>query len=1175
MTDSHMPPSGHASAVSQRRLRFRRWLGVAGFLLLAVAVIGWFLPAMIAATLLKNSLVQAALPDFRGHVTLGRVSAGWFSPVRVRDVTVRDEAGEPLAEVVAVATEARLWRLLWDSQNIGEVRLHEPVLHVIVRDGGSNVEDALAPLLAGPSGRGVNCLVHIADGKCVLREHDSQRETAIENISADVTVPALAAAPVEWRFTASVTDGGASGNLATEGHWRPGRDAWGVGEAKLTADGLSLAALAPALLRCGVAAELSGRADVRGDVIVSNGSRREVHLQRFAIRQLSARVPQWLGSDTLQLTELNASGEAVLTAEMISLRDAALTCDIGRLRGSGETRWEALSAAQLVAALRSSTFDFDGEADLARLAQTFPKTLRLRPGLTVTSGVVRVECATRDEAGPRRWEGRLETANLAAVHGARQVTWEHPLTATFAVQDAADGPIIEQASCHADFVQASGRGSLAEGSVTVQGDLSKLSAELEKLVDLGEMQFGGSLQADLEWRRGEADQTEAAGNVNLADFQWSAPGRRPWREPQLAASFAAAGLLDENGARRIDRGQVELKAAGDSAAVRLRGPVENPGAAASWPIECEASGDFVTWLPRVENFISLADWNVEGGFTASAAGAVSTQRVQLESATLGIDRLYVAGAGLTIREPRVEAKGDLRWDGNSRSIAARQAALASSSIAFRAQNVAASLAPGNFTAAGEIDFRGDLHRIAKWRHNPQSHPTMNLEGIASGRVIARHTSAGVEIQGNADVENLAYSVPARVPAPSSTTPIAQSIAWTTLWREPRLRLSADAAYAPQEDSLRLKQFTAAGEALQLAAEGSVGEVSRTCRADLSGQFDYDLEKLLMLFRPLIGPDLKMTGRGPRPFTIRGPLFAAASSAPVLVPAELNVETSLAWTSAAYQGIPSGAGEAPITLSGGVAAVGPLDMPVSEGRLTVAPKVLLNASPMLATIDAGPVLQDVRISPGMCRTWLKYVAPLVADAAQAEGRFSIDLTQPARIPLEAPAQSEVHGVLKVHGAQVGPGPLSRQFLTLAEQVKAAVERRPLAPGQFGGTWLIMTEQNIRFEMAGGRIYHRDLQLSAGDVAIRTRGSVGVDQSLDLLAEVPIQDRWVEREPLLAGFRGQTLQVPVSGSLTSPRLDQRASEQFARQMLGDAARRLLEENLKTNPDIRGALDKLFGS
>lgn len=1183
MADKHAssPP---AEGAPRRRSRFRRFLTAIGVLLLAIAAFAWFLPAIVAATALKDALVKAALPQFRGEIRLERLSLGWLSPVRAQKVAVHDETGAALVELGEAATAKPLWQLLVDPQNLGAIHLNQPIVHAVVRDGGSNLEDALAPLLEGPSSGGVACVIHIADGQGILREQNSPRQTLLREIAAEISVPAATTEEIRWRMAARVAEGDQAADAATEGRWRPSERAWGVGQVKVETHAFSLDALAPLLTRFGVGAELTGRVDLRGEFTLADDGRQSVRLEQLMVQNLATRAPQSLGSETLRLKQLHASGEAVLTEELITLHDAKVACDIGQIQGSGATRWEALSAPQIVAALRRSSFNFEGELDLARLAEVFPRSLHLREDLTISSGVVRVSGATRDDGDVRRWEGRLETSNLTAVQQGRPLAWDRPLVANFAVRDAAEGPVMEHLACQSDFLQVTGRGSLAEGDLSVQGDLSKLAAELNRFLNLGAMQFGGTLRGELHWRPGDEGHTAAEGNLRLSDFQWSAAGRRPWREPQLQMEFSTAGLLDKEGVRRIAHGRVSLTAGADAATAKLRAPVEIPTAAADWLVECEARGQLASWLPRLENFLPLAGWDVEGQLTLNAAGSVSAQRVQLESARAIVDQLYVAGGGWTIREPRVEAQTDLIWEGAQDSLSARQATFASSTVAFRAQNVAANLKPGAFAASGEIDFRGDLSRLAQWRQAPQSRPTLRLEGMTVGRLLARQSGEGVHVQGTADIENLSYSVPARVPVPGTlATPAAQSITWSNLWQEPRLRLSTEATYTPQSDSLALKQFSAAGEALQLQTQGAVADLSNTCRVDLTGEVDYDLQTLLTRLRPLIGPDLKMTGRGPRPFRVQGPLWAAAAkgdasaaseTGAAVIPPELTAQGSLAWATAEYLGVKAGAGEAAIALTGGVVTLGPLDLPVSEGRLTVAPRVLLNAAPMMAQLDAGPMLQNVRISPEMCRTWLKYVAPLVADAAQAEGRFSLELTQPAHVPLAEPTRTETRGTLTVHAAQVGPGPLSRQFLTLAEQVKAAVERKTFAPGGVGSpTWLVMAEQKIGFELAGSRVYHRDLQVTSGEVVIRTRGSVGLDQTLDLLAEVPIHDRWVDREPLLAGFRGQTLQIPVSGTTTAPRLDQRATEEFARQMMGDAARRLLEQNLKIAPDLQRTFEQLF--
>ena len=85
------------------------------------------------------------------------------------------------------------------------------------------------------------------------------------------------------------------------------------------------------------------------------------------------------------------------------------------------------------------------------------------------------------------------------------------------------------------------------------------------------------------------------------------------------------------------------------------------------------------------------------------------------------------------------------------------------------------------------------------------------------------------------------------------------------------------------------------------------------------------------------------------------------------------------------------------LAGGVVQIGPLDVPLAEGHLKTAPRVLLNDRGPQIVVDRGPLLENVRISPEMCSLWLKYIAPQVADAAHAEGKLSLSL-EGASVPL---------------------------------------------------------------------------------------------------------------------------------------------------------------------------------
>ena len=77
-------------------------------------------------------------------------------------------------------------------------------------------------------------------------------------------------------------------------------------------------------------------------------------------------------------------------------------------------------------------------------------------------------------------------------------------------------------------------------------------------------------------------------------------------------------------------------------------------------------------------------------------------------------------------------------------------------------------------------------------------------------------------------------------------------------------------------------------------------------------------------------------------------------------------------------------------------------------------------------------------------------------------------------------------------------------------------RVLETGRFrrvGGT------KDIRVSVHDGRVYHDNLTIRVDDLVIRTRGSVGLDQSLDLAAHVPIQRSWIADDRMATGLGGE--------------------------------------------------------
>jgi hypothetical protein len=215
-----------------------------------------------------------------------------------------------------------------------------------------------------------------------------------------------------------------------------------------------------------------------------------------------------------------------------------------------------------------------------------------------------------------------------------------------------------------------------------------------------------------------------------------------------------------------------------------------------------------------------------------------------------------------------------------------------------------------------------------------------------------------------------------------------------------------------------------------------------------------------------------------------------------------------------------------------------------------------------------VLENVAITPEMCQGWLKYVAPLIAEATSVDGRLSLKLDQATLNPSN-PRNQTVVGQLIIHQADIGPGPLSNQVITIVQQINAIRKQDFTQQVSAQKVWLQMSEQKINFEMHNGQVAHRNLNFNVGDVTISSSGVVDIDGRLEMLAEMPIPDNWIQKSPLLAGMQGQSLKFPVRGTLTSPQLDSQAIRQFGRQQIQQAASGVIQQQL-----TRG-LGKLFGA
>lgn len=1195
-TDEEPGATGLPPARTARRRKLFRRMAIGLLLLLALA---WFAPWMLSASGLWKSLVPLAAPELAGKLDSRSLSLSWLSPIVARDVTLRDQNGQALGEVKAVRTQRSLLELVLDPFDVGQVLVEEPHLNFMLRADGSNVEDFLATVAKSSttSNQPFSFSLQWAKGSIEVEDAVAGRRWGLAQVHGSFHWPAAVDQPKTAQVTAAVLAADLSkqpsappGDLLTKISWKPGPTAdrslgSGVIEATLTS--------VPSQTMEGLVRRFA--LDLRPSGPITAEGRYEwgddLAKQRLSIKHASSPAlvlaAPLTGGTPVQAHVEHLSGVVELDEGQIIASNLELESDVARLSGHAAVVLDRFSLEGLLAALQSSqqtqSIDLQGEIDVALLAEQLRKPLQLRNDTRITRGMLQIALESKVDGGERLWNGTLQLDELTGETAGRPVTWNQPVQLTCTAAQSSMGWAIREMSARASFAEVQGSGTLAEGELTAQADLDQLRRELLRFADLGAGELAGRLSAKLQWQQDHRADWWAHGAARVQQFQLTLPGMLPWKEADLQVEIQAAGSLGGPSLSQLDGAKFVLASAGDNLQVEVQGPLAWPSLESVWPLSYELAGRLETWLPRFQTWLPLSLWSASGQVDLRGDATCSPARIALSQASLRLDdvvvRRYSAGPEpavlLAIDEPLVQVETTVTWDRKKRSLVSPATTLASSSLAFRADDLVLELGD-NVSFTGFVDYRGDLARLSAYFGDERLRNWL-LGGSLLGRMEAAVKGGIVEASVQVDLENLAYFTrPATGRASGVVAAASNTPGWQMEWIEPKVSISGAGTYDPAQDRLTLQQAKLDATAISLVSSGNVEELSRTCRVNLSGNLACDMASVSQKLRPILGDTLHMTGKQRRDFELRGPLCGSAS----LMNPSLSGRGGIGWDEASFLGLAAGSATLDARLDQGIIAFQPLNIAVGDGRVVATPKIYLNEPGMPLVLGKGPAIEKVRISPELCRSWLKYVAPLLADATRAEGKFSLDL-EGAAVPLTAPETLDAGGILSIHEAQIGPGPLALTYLNLAMQVKAVLTGKPPQSANIDPTkgWILLPEQQVETRAVQGRVHHRGMTMQVGDVVIRTEGSVGFDQTLELVAAIPVQDKWIEKEKLPAFLKGQTIYIPIRGQITDPKPDGRVLTELARHMLAAGAKNLIQKQLNRNrgrveQELQKGLDRLFG-
>jgi hypothetical protein len=694
---------------------------------------------------------------------------------------------------------------------------------------------------------------------------------------------------------------------------------------------------------------------------------------------------------------------------------------------------------------------------------------------------------------------------------------------TFVAHETSDGPVVDDFRCDSQFLKVHAAGSRRNLAASASFDLEQLRAQLGQFIDLGEIEMAGNGWAQLNWQSSDGNQFEADAELQLRDFQLVLPERLPWREPNLLAFLSADGSTDFAADTQLQRASLQVQAGAERLDAELTQPVLDLRGGGNWPVKLTASGRLESWPGRLATWVPVGNMRVAGKYGLTAEVTGSADGVHVRQGLLTAEQLRFASDQIALDEPRVELRLAGGWDQTERRLRLSPASLTTQTMAITASDFVMGVpSQGTPQLQGTIEFRGRLEDIERWLPEP---PAWRTAGRVGGNAVFEQADGRIRGRLAADVADLVL-----------TSTAGQQV------HEPQVRLTAAGDYEHAAGLLTLENLQLASGTVAAELRGRIANADEQMNLELAGQLGYDLERITAILRPYLGQHVRIGGRGLSPVSYRGPLALSNAAG----------QAELKWEWAQLYGFPMGAGQLKANLGDGLLAVEPVELEVSGGRVQLAPQLRLAPGPTELTVPPGPLATRVQVTPAMCEAALKYIAPVLAGVTDARGDFSIELTR-CRVPLDEPARSDLIGTFTVHNVEVGPGPLVREFAVLFGYA---------APGR------LKRESVVRFRMADGRVHHEGLELEFPELTVRTQGSVGLDQSLALVAEMPVPPKWTGNNPLGRALKDQTIRLPVAGTLDRPQLDRRAMQQYTRQFIQKGVENVLEN------EVGRQLERLFG-
>jgi len=1103
------PPGKAPPSKPRKKRRLLKFVLVLFILLLVVVGAA---PSLLSTQTGVGTVVSLVNDQIQGHVQVAGLDLSWVGKNEIRNVVVKDDEDREVLKVDRVTLKRGAWELVLSLLNLGEIEIDKPQVTLLLdQDNMPSIARAFQSRKPSASTSGELPDLH---GKVIIRDGTVKTSKAgvsydVPGVNGEVSVASLStlAGKVDLKLADGTQLSGDADlrDLVTGGVFRP---AGAAGTLNLKSSGP--VTLGPILKVIAPDAGIDGALTVDVQAKTTGG---DVTADfNLAIAQL--RTAQ-SGGAAVAPVNLALKGQAARKGDAVTA-----TSDLVGDAGTIQTRVAytldktpaALTADDLLAAVFSGksirlpdfTLDASGAIDLAKLQKAVPGLLKARAGQEVSGGRLEVtNVAIRGGSTPTV-KGSIAVKDLAASGNGRAVRVPPITLDVDAALQPGKGLQIASATLKSGFAEVTAQGGAADLKAQFRGSLAELQSELGQVFDLSGFQMGGEFAGDLQLARAGEDRVNVTLDARTQDLRYG-DGRRvldlgtvnlknrsvvhlanqsPTRVDieEAVADFAGQVLASAKGSYDLDKRAYSIRADVTRADLGYLAPrAASFGAAGlgrmTGAIALQATADCPGSGAAIASTGSLTATNVtiDGKPTLDGETRVSWSGLKIAGDDLALDSAKITGSAATL-----DAKG-VRWHAG----AARD---------LRAE------------VSGNADLARLLRTIAALG-NSASAPAIAGHLSLDSRIAAVGSDVSITLKGG--IDDLAIGE------------------GSSVIREKRVDYDIDGRLDTRVQKLTLAKARLASGLLTAEATGTIDQIDTARVASIRGRYDAGWDAITALLHevaPATAQTIVVQGRSSSEFEISGPMNTPGAKPTFR---GLAASTTAGWGGATLYGIPLGAAKLQPALKDGVLTIPQTAVAVSDGKVNLRGVLdFAAADPTLRVSGHWPALENVAVTPQLGTSLLSRINPIFGFMTRIEGKVHMsadDLVLPLGEAMKHHGAGT--GTLDLREMKMQPGGFFGELCELGGMPVSG-----LYPVEIG---------KVDFVIKDGRIYYDNFVLKYNEqFDILFHGSVGLDDSIDLIVSLPVSEQLLARvgvKSLPVDLTGLRIDIPMVGTRDHPKLD----------------------------------------